>query len=162
MKRIDYHIAFEQYALAELPQSVQTLIQKARETRDNAYAVYSGFYVGAALELANGAIVIGSNQENRAYPSGLCAERVAIFAASTQYPDVPFVQLAIAVKSVHADILEPISPCGACRQSMAEYEFKFDKPVTLWLVGNNDTVIKINAIRDLLPLVFTGEGVNRL
>lgn len=159
MEKINLEIAFEKHHFAEVSDHVKHLIQAARQARDNAYAVYSGFFVGAALELANGQVVLGSNQENRAYPSGLCAERVAMFAASAQYPDVPFAQMAIAVKSIHTEVFDPVSPCGGCRQAMAEYELKFNQPIVVWLVGNNDTVIKVNAVKDLLPLMFTGEGV---
>jgi cytidine deaminase len=159
VKKVSHHIEFEHYDVSELSDSVFQLVKLARDARDNAYAVYSGFYVGASLELENGENVTGNNQENRAYPSGLCAERVAMFSASALYPGVAFTQMAIAVRSAHGDVLQPVSPCGACRQVMAEYELKFDHPIVIWLVGNNDTVIRVSAVSDLLPLMFTGEGV---
>jgi cytidine deaminase len=105
-------------------EEIQSLMNQAIEISKNAYAPYSKFRVGAAILLDNGKIVLGSNQENAAYPSGLCAERVAIFQAGAIYPDAKIVKLAITAASDTNPTLSPIPPCGACRQSIAEYEFK--------------------------------------
>src|SRR6188508_1372094 len=102
----------------------QKLLGKARETVQNAYAPYSNFYVGAAVLLDNGVTVIGNNQENASYPLGLCAERVAIFAASAQYPGIAIKSIAITARSNQFVIDKPIAPCGACRQAIAEYEHR--------------------------------------
>lgn len=109
-------------------------MNKAQQARENAYAPYSRFRVGTALQLASGEIVLGSNQENAAYPSGLCAERVAVFSAGANFPNQTITSLAITVRSENHEISEAIAPCGACRQSLAEYEQKQKAPSqsTLW------------------------------
>src|SRR5436190_18229438 len=113
----------------ELPTEVQSLMEQAVGVRKNAYAPYSKFRVGAAILLDNGKIVVGSNQENAAYPSGLCAERVAIFQAGAIYPDAKIEKLALTAASDVNVTSTPIPPCGACRQSIAEYELKQDYPI---------------------------------
>lgn len=133
---------------------IQTLMNQAIETRKNAYAPYSKFRVGAAILLDNGKIVLGSNQENAAYPSGLCAERVAIFQAGAIYPNAKIVKLAITAASDTNPTLSPIPPCGACRQSIAEYEFKQDTPIEIYFMGESGEVYKSNSINNLLPLSF--------
>ena len=129
-------------------------MDQAIETRKNAYAPYSRFRVGAAILLDNGKVVLGSNQENAAYPSGLCAERVAIFQAGAIYPDAKIVKLAITAASDINPTLSPIPPCGACRQSIAEYEFKQDTPIEIYFMGESGQVYKSNSINNLLPLSF--------
>jgi cytidine deaminase len=138
----------------ELPQHIQKLMQHAVEAREKAYAPYSKFRVGAALQLENGKIVTGSNQENAAYPSGLCAERVAIFHAGAQYPNVKIQQLAITATSDLQVNKTPIPPCGACRQSIAEYEMRQEEPIEIYFMGGEGKVMKSNSLKDLLPLVF--------
>ena len=138
----------------ELPSEIQTLMNQAIETRKNAYAPYSKFRVGAAILLDNGKIVLGSNQENAAYPSGLCAERVAIFQAGAIYPNAKIVKLAITAASDSNPTLSPIPPCGACRQSIAEYEFKQETPIEIYFMGESGEVYKSNSINNLLPLSF--------
>ncbi len=141
-------------SIDELPQDVQQLMEKAFEARDTAYAPYSKFKVGAALMLENGEIVKGSNQENASYPSGLCAERTAIFYAGAQYPNVKFHKMAISAKSENHRVVTPIPPCGSCRQSIAEYEVKQESPIELYFMGESGKVVKSNSLKDLLPLVF--------
>ncbi|POS01776.1 cytidine deaminase [Flavobacterium croceum DSM 17960] len=137
-----------------LPNDVQELMQKAIETRNNAYAPYSRFHVGAAILLDNNQIVLGSNQENAAYPSGLCAERVAIFQAGALYPNAKIVKMAItAASSIHTTT-SPIPPCGACRQSMAEYEFKQEAEIEIYFMGETGEVYKSDSVSNLLPLSF--------
>lgn len=138
----------------DLPEDVQSLMSQAIETRKIAYAPYSKFRVGAALALENGKIVLGSNQENAAYPSGLCAERVAIFQAGAIYPEVKILKIAITAASDTNPTLSPIPPCGSCRQSIAEYEFKQDTPIEIYFMGEKGEVYKSNSINNLLPLSF--------
>jgi cytidine deaminase len=155
MKEININTTISVFnEIHELPSEIQTLMNQAIETRKNAYAPYSKFRVGAAILLDNGKIVLGSNQENAAYPSGLCAERVAIFQAGAIYPNAKIVKLAITAASDTNPTLSPIPPCGACRQSIAEYEFKQDTPIEIYFMGESGEVYKSNSINNLLPLSF--------
>ena len=138
----------------DLPGEENKLLQKAKEALKNAHAPYSGFFVGAAVLLENGEIVLGNNQENAAYPSGLCAERVTIFSASSNFSSIPFKTLAISCKSVQTIIEGPVTPCGACRQVIAEYETKFNKPIRIIMQGKNGNVYAVNSTSALLPLMF--------
>ncbi|HLP04283.1 MAG TPA: cytidine deaminase [Paludibacter sp.] len=137
----------------ELNGQQQYLIGKAKEQVPKAYAPYSGFHVGAAVELENGEIFAGSNQENSAYPSGLCAERVAMFYANAQYPDVAPTTLAIAAFTGGNFLEIPISPCGSCRQVLLESETRFGKDITVLLYGTKEIYLLEN-VRQLLPLCF--------
>ena len=132
-------------------------MNKAHEARENAYAPYSHFRVGAALILESGDIITGNNQENAAYPSGLCAERVAVFHAGAVYPSQKILSLAITARSLKKEITEPIPPCGACRQALVEYEVKHKSNIETYFMGESGKVIKANSIKDLLPLVFNKE-----
>jgi len=155
MKEINISTTFLAYnSINDLPSEIQSLMEKAIETRKKAYAPYSKFRVGAAILLDNGQIVLGSNQENAAYPSGLCAERVAIFQAGAIYPDAKIVKLAITAASDTNPTMSPIPPCGACRQSIAEYEFKQDIPIEIYFMGESGEVYKSDSIANLLPLSF--------
>lgn len=155
MKEIKIETTFEVFDTVEqLPADVQSLMEKAIEIRKKAYAPYSRFRVGAALVLDNGQIVVGSNQENAAYPSGLCAERVAIFQAGALYPEAKIVQLAISAASDTNPTVSPIPPCGACRQSIAEYEFRQEEPIEIYFMGEKGEVYKSKSIANLLPLTF--------
>src|SRR6187402_3986051 len=138
----------------ELPIDVQNLMFKAIEVRKKAYAPYSKFRVGASILLENGEIVLGSNQENAAYPSGLCAERVAIFHAGSVYPEAKILKMAITAASDNNQTKAPIPPCGSCRQSIAEYEFKQDIPIEIYFMGESGEVYKSDSIKNLLPLSF--------
>lgn len=155
MKEIKLDIKFTAYdSVAELPAAVKSLMDQAIDMRKKAYAPYSKFRVGAALELDNGEIVLGSNQENAAYPSGLCAERVAIFHAGALYPDAKVVRLAISAGSETNITTAPIPPCGACRQSIAEYESRQDSPLEIFFMGEEGPVYKSDSLANLLPLTF--------
>ncbi|SFU31133.1 cytidine deaminase [Pustulibacterium marinum] len=145
--------------LNELSEEVQQLMLTAIETRKKAYAPYSKFRVGAALLLDNDEVVVGSNQENAAYPSGLCAERVAIFYAGAKFPDAIVKRIAISATSDTKVTIEPIPPCGACRQSIAEYEVKQGAPIEIYFMGETGKVIKSNSLKDLLPLIFDGSAL---
>src|SRR5690606_22058192 len=138
----------------ELPQDVQDLMDKASDARDCAYAPYSKFKVGAAVLMDNDEIITGSNQENASYPSGLCAERTAMFYAGAKYPDAKFVRMALTAKSMNHRVVTPIPPCGSCRQAIAEYEVKQDSPIEIYFMGETGKVIKSNSLKELLPLVF--------
>ena len=140
--------------ISELPVAIQDLMQSAVETRENAYAPYSKFKVGAAILLDNGNIVIGSNQENASYPSGLCAERTAIYYAGAKHPNAKIIKMAITASSQNQVTDKPIPPCGACRQAVAEYEIKQDQPIEIYFMGAKGKVVKSNSLANLLPLGF--------
>ena len=140
--------------LSELPSEINVLMQKAIEIRKKAYAPYSKFRVGVALQLDNGQVILGSNQENAAYPSGLCAERVAIFYAGSNFPDAKIIAMAITATSDFTPNKTPIPPCGSCRQSIAEYEFKQDLPIAIYFMGDSGEIYLSNSLKNLLPLTF--------
>lgn len=140
--------------LGELPEDVKHLMEKAVEARQNAYAPYSNFLVGAAILLDNNVIVTGNNQENASYPSGLCAERTAIYYAGSQYPKAKILKMAIVAGAKSKQTNKPIPPCGACRQAIAEYEIKQKTPVELYFMGEIGNVLKSNSLANLLPLMF--------
>lgn len=148
------------YSFDELDNAQKLLINKAKEQVVKAYAPYSGFNVGAAIELENGEIFAGSNQENSAYPSGLCAERVAMFFANAQYPDVPVKTIAIAAFTNGKFLPEPVTPCGSCRQVLLETEMRFEKDITILLYGTNE-VYRLENVRQLLPLCFEKNSLNK-
>jgi len=155
MNKIEIKTTFTSFeSVDELPQDIQSLMEKAVEVRKNAYAPYSKFRVGAALLLDNGNIVLGSNQENAAYPSGLCAERVAIFHSNAIYPDAKILKMAISAASDTNPTTAPTPPCGACRQSISEYEFKQDTPIEIYFMGETGEIYKSDSIKNLLPLSF--------
>ena len=155
MKNIRIEINLEVFeTISDLPSSIQTLMYKAHEARENAYAPYSQFKVGAALQLDSGEIILGNNQENAAYPSGLCAERVAIFHAGATHPNAIITSMAISAKSLKNKVTSPVAPCGACRQVLAEYEVKQDAFMAIYFMGESGKIVKSNSIKDLLPLIF--------
>jgi cytidine deaminase len=140
-------------SLDELPQTEKMLVQKAKDSAQKAYAPYSSFYVGAALLLDNGEIVTGNNQENAAYPSGLCAERVALFYANANWPDAAILTMAIAASNHNGFLNHPIAPCGSCRQALLESERRHHHSIRVLLYGKDDIAI-VTSISDLLPLSF--------
>jgi len=143
---------YKSVCVEELQEEDMRLRNAAVEAAKDAYAPYSNFYVGAAVLLEDGTIVIGNNQENVAFPSGLCAERVALFSAGATFPTVPVVALAItAIKD--GEIQQSISPCGACRQVMLETEQRYGRALRVLLCGNDETII-VSSAKDLLPLCF--------
>ena len=152
MKKCTYTVEWITCSYNELSEEEQLLLSKAKEAAEAAYAPYSNFKVGAAIRLTNGVVVIGSNQENVAYPSGLCAERVALFSAAAQYPVEAPVQMAV-IALVNGKVVEtPVSPCGACRQVFVETVQRYAKPLDL-LLCRRDEILKISA-SDLMPLAF--------
>jgi len=138
----------------ELPEDVKSLMNSAKEVRLKAYAPYSNFLVGASLLLDNGEVITGSNQENASYPSGLCAERTAIYYSGAKYPDAKIVKMCIIAGSVHNETSSPIPPCGACRQAIAEYEVKQESPIEIYFMGETGKVVKSESLANLLPLMF--------
>ena len=155
MENITINTTFTVYNdLSELPADVQQLMEKAVATRKTAYAPYSRFRVGAALLMDTGDVVTGSNQENAAYPSGLCAERVAVFHAGAAYPDGKVMKLAISAASDDKMVNSPIPPCGACRQSIAEYEIRQDNEIEIYFMGETGKIYKSDSLKNLLPLTF--------
>ena len=141
-------------SFTELPIEIQNLLDQAIAARRKAYAPYSKFRVGAAILLDNGKIILGSNQENAAYPSGLCAERVALFQAGALYPDIKIQTLITSAASDTHTTTTPIPPCGACRQSIAEYEIRQDSPIEIFFTGETGEVYKSDSLKNLLPLLF--------
>jgi len=159
MKEITLPLIYNEYtAIDQLPEKDKQLILKAREASLNGYAPYSGYRVGAAVRLKNGLIITGSNQENAAYPSGLCAERTALFYASSQYPNIPMV--SIAVSTFENDVSGGARPCGACRQVMAEYEDIAGQPLRIILDGKIQIIV-LDGIDCLLPFRFGKSDLNK-
>jgi len=155
MKKITITTQFKVFdSTTDLPNDVQNLMEQAVAIRKNAYAPYSKFRVGVALVLDNGKIVTGSNQENAAYPSGLCAERVAIFYAGSIYPDAKVLKMAITAASDTNQTTAPIPPCGSCRQSIAEYEIRQETPIEIYFMGEIGTIYKSESLKNLLPFMF--------
>ncbi len=151
MKKLLINSEFVEYnSTDELPTQEKELLAKANEAAKNAYAPYSKFKVGAAVLLDNGKIISGSNQENASYPLGLCAERVALFAASAQHPGIGITAIAVTSSSKN-----PTSPCGACRQVMAEYESLHKNQMRILLKGASGKIITTDGIKNLLPLMFS-------
>ncbi len=152
-------IAWQEYSVNELNPSDRILVESAKEATGNSYSPYSNFKVGAAVLLENGTIVKGCNQENAAYPSGLCAERVAIFAAGSIKPEQPVKAIAIAAyhKDRFTDI--PITPCGACRQVMVETELRSGTPIRILLSGESKIMVFENGINQLLPFCFGADAI---
>ena len=152
MEKYSIEIPVRKFRLNELTDEERFWIDTAVISAKQAYAPYSGFYVGAVVVLANGNIVTGNNQENAAYPSSMCAERVALYSAGARYPDVPV--KTIVIVAVKDGVVQPhISPCGACRQVLLETEKRFNQPVQIILCGN-DEALKINSAELLLPVSF--------
>ena len=155
MKEVKIETTLQVYdSISNLPEDVQQLMNSAIEARKHAYSPYSKFDVGAAILLDNGKVIKGTNQENSAYPSGLCAERVAIFYAGSQYPEATIHSMAISAKSLHSKITKAVPPCGACRQVLAEYEVKQNSLIEIYFMGESGKVVKSNSVKDILPLIF--------
>jgi len=153
MRTIDLNIRVREFAFEEMNEADRHLLEQAKLATNNAYANYSKFYVGAALLLADGSVVIGANQENAAFPSGLCAERSAIFAAQSQRPEQAIVAMAVAARNEKGFLPQPITPCGACRQVVLEMEDRYKQPVRILLYGES-RIFELSSIKDLLPLSF--------
>lgn len=145
----------------ELPAADKELFDQAKQAVAGSYAPYSKYHVGAAVRLANGIIIQGSNQENISFPAGLCAERVAVFAAKAGYPDISVTAVAITAKSEDFEVNNPVPPCGMCRQAILEYEINSGIPIRVILGGNSGKIVVIDGMSQLLPLAFLEKGLIR-
>lgn len=155
MKQLELTSVITECQLDELTAAERHLVELAIEATARSYTPYSQFHVGAAVRLRNGVEIIGCNQENAAFPAGICAERAALFAAGAQYPDEPVAMLAIAARRADGTLLEePVSPCGTCRQVVIETETRYGSPVRILLYGTK-RVYAMDGIRQLMPLSFT-------
>lgn len=155
MKEVKIETVLQVYNdISELPNSIKDLMSNAVEAREKAYAPYSKFHVGAAILLDNNEVITGSNQENASYPSGLCAERTAIYYAGAKYPNAKILKMAISASSQNQVTDKPIPPCGACRQAIAEYEIKQTQPIEIYFMGKEGKVVKSESLANLLPLLF--------
>ena len=154
MQEKQINIVFHEYSSTdEMQEEDRRLVEEAIEALKGSYAPYSHFNVGAAVRLKGGVIVRGANQENAAFPSGLCAERTAMFAAGAAYPDKDMESIAIAGGVMGRLAKAPVTPCGACRQVMAQYQTKSGRPMSVIMVGDG-RIWKFNRVDDILPLIF--------
>ena len=158
MENIKIEINMQFCQMEELSAEDQELVKEAIGALANSYARYSNFNVGAAVRLDDGTVFIGANQENAAFPSGLCAERAAIFAAQSNRPDQAITTLAIAARNPNGLMKDPISPCGGCRQVVLEIEDRYQQPVRILLYGTRG-ILCISSSRDLMPLSFVHENM---
>ena len=154
MQDLEIKIKVTLCQMDELSAEDQALVGQAIEATRHSYAVYSHFHVGAAVRLLDGRVVIGANQENAAFPSGLCAERTALFAAQAHYPDQPVLALAIAARNAVGLTAQPVTPCGACRQVALEVEDRYQQPMRVLLYGNEGVYV-VGSMHDLVPLSFS-------
>lgn len=144
----------------QVPIEYKMLLDKAREACNNAYAPYSNFFVGAAILLENGEIIIGTNQENAAYPSGLCAERTAVYWVGANYPNEKIKLIAVSAKHAEGNQFLGVSPCGSCRQALLEYENRQSAPIKM-ILEHKEGMIVFEAITDLLPLQFSDQNLKK-
>ena len=162
MENREIVIKYHEYGIGEkLPKEDATLIDAAKEATKSSYSPYSEFKVGAAIFLDDGSIVTGSNQENSAYPSGLCAERVALFHAKSINPDSVINSIAITANTVRFDLNEPITPCGACRQVIAETEKRQNSRIRVIMTGDGCTTRIVDGIDNLLPFKFQEDKLKK-
>lgn len=155
MEKIEFKASATVYNnVTELSKEDKILMDKAIEARAKAYAPYSKFSVGAAFLLENGTIVLGNNQENAAYPSGMCAERVGVWKIGSEFPGVRIKKLAISAASENTTVDKPVGPCGACRQTLSEYEINQKEPIEVFFMGEIGKIVKTNSLLSLLPFSF--------
>lgn len=153
MRQVNITINIDFCSMEELTRDERELIQMAIDATKNSYAKYSKFYVGAALRLEDGQVFIGANQENAAFPSGLCAERTAIFSAQANSPGQAITTLAVAARNNFGPLDNPVTPCGGCRQVMLEMEDRYQRDVKVLLYGKKG-IYRVKSVKDLLPLSF--------
>jgi len=158
MEKLNINLNIQRLQPEELSAEEQKLIECAIKATANSYAKYSHFNVGAALQLADGSIICGANQENACFPAGLCAERTALFAAQAQHPDQRVVEIAIAAKNENGLTAQPITPCGGCRQVLLEVEDRYQQPIRILLYGTRD-ILRVGSAKDLMPLAFLDENM---
>lgn len=158
MDKKEFRLSYEEYGSDEALEATDAdLLNAARRATADAYAPYSHFRVGAAARLVNGVIITGANQENASFPAGICAERTLLSVAGTQYPDIAIETLAISYRNGNGASDRPVSPCGICRQSLSEYEWRMGRPMRLIMAGTTGKVWLIEEAGKLLPLAFTAE-----
>jgi len=161
MKKLEINTTLTVFdSVSELSEEQRELMVKAVNIRSKAYAPYSKFKVGVAIKLENGEVVLGTNQENAVFPSGMCAERVAINQAGTLYPGVKIESLFVSAASDNFTVLTPTPPCGACRQSIFEYEENQNQSIAIYFMGETGKVVMADSIKDLLPLTFGKATLN--
>lgn len=162
MKKKAITISYTEYSSPEeLSNEDSDLFAEAENAISNAYAPYSGFKVGAAIRLENGKVITGNNQENAAYPSGLCAERVAIFYGSSMYPDVPVKTIAITARAEGFEFQGPVAPCGSCRQVMAETENRYKNNLRVIMKGVSGKIFLVEGVNNLLPWMFLADELKK-
>jgi cytidine deaminase len=160
MKQESIAFSYSVYeSIQELSAEDRWLMEQAMAACHRAYAPYSGFRVGSALLLDDGTLITGSNQEHAAFPSGLCAERVAFFHVGSTYPEKKITAVAIAALLGDDLLPHPVSPCGNCRQVMAEFEGRYGQPIRLIMLAENNKYVVLPAIRLLLPFLFSSESL---
>ena len=155
---ISYYVSDSQDDLQ--PEEI-SLLETASESAKSSYSPYSRYKVGSAVLLSNGKIVTGSNQENMAFPSGLCAERVALFAAVSNHPGILIKSIAITARSEDFPVIDPVTPCGSCRQALIEYENNQGEPIKLILGSQSGKTLLVQSVSDLLPLSFREEKLKK-
>lgn len=153
-RKIERTVHLESFSWAELPKDIHSLINKAKGASKNAYAPYSNFLVGTALLLENGEIYTGNNQENAAFPAGICAERCVLSYAHANSPGIRPIKIAIVARKRDRQDYSLVTPCGTCRQTICEYEIKFNRPVEIYMLAPDDEILKATGIDVLLPFKF--------
>ncbi|MGM9475120.1 cytidine deaminase [Pedobacter sp. GSP4] len=162
MNSINLNISFEQYTgIEELMDKDRILCGQAEQALSSSYSPYSQFRVGTAIRLASGETILGSNQENLAYPSGLCAERVALFSIGASHPNAVIESMAITAQTDNFEILSPVTSCGGCLQVMAEFERKQKSPIEVLFYCLNGEVLKVSSVKSLLPFAFVEDRLER-
>lgn len=155
MKKIHFSTEFSSYPNEGFLDKIdKDLLSDAKKALLSSYSPYSKFKVGSAVLLENGEIILGSNQENAAFPVTICAERNAAFAAAAKFPGIPIVAVAITAETINKNLFKPVPPCGSCRQVLLEYEIRYKKDIRLILQGDSGEVYVINAVKDILPILF--------
>ena len=162
MKIENITISYKRYDWSDLPEDYKSLINKSLEAQSKAYAPYSNFKVGTSILLEDGSVFTGSNQENAAYPSGLCAERVAIFSCGAQFPHLKMKVLAVTCDLDKLLLPDILAPCGACRQTICEYESKQNEPIKILLKCTGNQLVEFNSIQDLLPFSFKSKALKKV
>ncbi|GGI27019.1 cytidine deaminase [Pedobacter mendelii] len=162
MNSINLNISFEQYeGIEELNEKDRLLCELSEQALESSYSPYSKFRVGTAIRLKSGEIILGSNQENLAYPSGLCAERVALFSIGSAYPNAVIESMAITAQTDNFEILKPVTSCGGCLQVMAEFERKQNAPIEVIFYCLNGEILKVPSVKSLLPFAFVEDRLEK-
>jgi len=162
INKLNFSISYEAYDhLDELEMKDQLLCAAAEKALQSSYSPYSNFKVGTAVRLADGQIILGSNQENLAYPSGLCAERVALFTIGAAYPDAVIESMVITAHTDNFKIIQPVTCCGACLQVMSEFEQKQKKEIEVIFYCIGGQILKVKGVKSLLPFAFVEERLSK-